>query len=81
METIKLKVLDQAGHTLMTQRRPQLSPGGLALEDLGVIRISSGAEISLQPVPVEDPRLRTAWPDTLWKISIYFYNSHDLFLE
>ena len=67
--------------TLMTQRRPQLSPGGLALEDLGVIRISSGAEISLQPVPVEDPRLRTAWPDTLWKISIYFYKSLDLFLE
>ena len=46
-----------------------------------MIRISSGAEISLQPVPVEDPRLRTAWPDTLWKISIYFYKSLDLFLE
>ena len=64
--------------TLMTRFRPSLCPGGLALEELGTIRMGSGVEMTLQPVPVADPRLRTAWPDTLWKISLYFYHKLEL---
>ena len=60
--------------TLMTERQPSLCDGGLALEELGVIHLDGPAEISVQPVPVSDPRLRTAWPYTIWKISLYFYH-------
>ncbi len=66
--------------TLMTERRPAACPGGLELEGLGRILLSSGTEITIQPVPVTDPRLRTAWPDTIWKISLYFYHKIDLSL-
>ena len=60
--------------TLMTERQPSLCDGGLALEELGVIHLDGPVEISVQPVPVSDPRLRTAWPYTIWKISLYFYH-------
>lgn len=60
--------------TLMTQRHPQLWGGALRLEDLGTLQPGSGVEMTVQPVPVADPRLRTAWPDTIWKISLYFYH-------
>ena len=62
--------------TLMTERQPQPCDGGLALEGLGRLLLDAGAEVSVQPVPVSDPCLRAVWPDTLWKISVYF--SHTL---
>ena len=67
--------------TLMTQLHPQLWGGGLSLEGLGLIQPGSGVEVTVQPVPVTDPRLRTAWPDTIWKISMYFYNKLILHLN
>ena len=67
--------------TLMTQLHPQLWGGGLSLEGLGLIQPGSGVELTVQPVPVTDPRLRTAWPDTIWKISMYFYNKLILHLN
>ncbi len=67
--------------TLMTQLHPQLWGSGLSLEGLGLIQPGSGVEMTIQPVPVTDPRLRTAWPDTIWKISLYFYNKLILHLN
>lgn len=67
--------------TLMTQLHPQLWGSGLSLEGLGLIQPGSGVEVTVQPVPVTDPRLRTAWPDTIWKISMYFYNKLILHLN
>ena len=66
--------------TLMTERQPLPCAGGLALEGLGTIRLDSPVEISVQPVPVSDARLRTAWPGTIWKISLYFSNTLHLTL-
>ena len=66
--------------TLMTEHQPQPCEGGLALGELGVILLGDSAEISVQPVPVSDPRLRTAWPFTIWKISLYFYKQIHLTL-
>lgn len=66
--------------TLMTEHQPQPCEGGLALGELGVILLGDPAEISVQPVPVSDPRLRTAWPFTIWKISLYFYKQIHLTL-
>ena len=60
----------------MTARQPQPCDGGLVLEGLGRLLLDAGAEVSVQPVPVSDPCLRAVWPDTLWKISVYF--SHTL---
>ena len=64
----------------MTEHQPQPCEGGLALGELGVILLGDSAEISVQPVPVSDPRLRTAWPFTIWKISLYFYKQIHLTL-
>src|SRR5699024_3259167 len=66
--------------TQMTDHQPQPCMGGLALDEIGVILLEDSAEISVQPVPVSDPRLRTAWPFTIWKISIYFYKQIHLIL-
>ena len=67
--------------TLMTERQPQPCEGGLSLDDLGVIHLDTPVEVSVQPVPVSDPRLRTAWPYTIWKISLYFYHHIHLTLS
>ena len=67
--------------TLMTERQPQPCEGGLSLDGLGVIHLDTPVEVSVQPVPVSDPRLRTAWPYTIWKISLYFYHHIHLTLS
>ena len=51
---------------------------GVTLQSLA--SLDSPVEISVQPVPVSDPRLRTAWPGTIWKISLYFSNTLHLTL-
>ena len=67
--------------TLMTERQPQPCAGGFALAGLGSILTGEGVEAEVQPVPVTDPRLRTAWPDTIWKITLRFYNKITLDLR
>ena len=52
--------------TLMTQARPVPAKDGLHLEKLGRICFDPDTvEAAVQPVPVTDPRLRTAWPEDL----------------
>ena len=68
--------------TLMTRAQPRREPEGLVLEGLGTIRIGPGgeAESVIQAVPIADPRLRTAWPDTLWRTRLYFTHTLELTL-
>jgi len=43
---------------------------------LGSIRFCpQAAKAEVTPVPVADPRLRTAWPETIYKITLRFKNT------
>ena len=59
--------------TLLTEHRPVSAPDGLIVGTLGGIRFDpQAASAAVTPVPVTDPRLRTAWPDTIYKITLTF---------
>ena len=59
--------------TLLTEQKPQPAPDGLTVGTLGGIRFDpQSASAAVTPVPVTDPRLRTAWPDTIYKITLLF---------
>ena len=68
--------------TLMTRERPVPEPEGLALGTLGHIRFDTGAAAAaVEPVTVTDPRLRTAWPETIYRITLRFRQQAELRLE
>lgn len=57
---------------LMLARRPDLATGKLGLPDLAIIDIEGGGPATLEAIAISDPRLRAAWPETLYRISIPF---------
>lgn len=68
--------------TLMTQARPVPAKDGLHLEKLGRIGFDPDTvEAAVQPVPVTDPRLRTAWPEEIYRITLHFRHAVELRLE
>ena len=58
--------------TLLTEQKPEPAAGGLTVGTLGSIRFGAEVQAAVQPVPVTDPRLRTAWPETIYKITLRF---------
>ena len=59
--------------TLLTEHLPQPSPDGFAVGTLGGIRFDpQTVHAEVTPVPVTDPRLRTAWSETIYKITLHF---------
>ena len=59
--------------TLLTEQLPQPAPDGFAVGTLGGIRFDTQAvHAEVTPVPVTDPRLRTAWSETIYKITLHF---------
>ena len=67
--------------TLLTEQQPQPAADGFAVGTLGGIRFDpQAAAAEVTPVPVTDPRLRTAWPDTIYKITLQFKTSLHLAL-
>ena len=59
--------------TLLTEQKPTPAPYGLAVGTLGGIRFDAQAvQAEVVSVPITDPRLRTAWPDTIYKITLHF---------
>lgn len=68
--------------TLMTQARPVPAKDGLHLEKLGRICFDPDTvEAAVQPVPITDPRLRTAWPEEIYRITLHFRHAVELRLE
>ncbi len=62
--------------TLLTEQKPAPATDGLAVGTLGGIRFDPQAvQTEITSVPVTDPRLRTAWPETLYKITLHFYKT------
>ena len=59
--------------TLLAEQKPAPAPDGLAVGTLGGIRFDPQAvKAEITPVPITDPRLRTAWPETIYKITLHF---------
>ena len=59
--------------TLLTEQQPAPTADGFAVGTLGGIRFDPGAvAAAVTPVPIPDPRLRTAWPETIYKITLHF---------
>ena len=59
--------------TLLTEQKPTPAPDGLTVGTLGGLRFDSQAvPAEVTPVPITDPRLRTAWPETIYKITLHF---------
>ena len=67
---------DMVEMTLLTEQKPAPAPDGLAVGTLGGIRFDPQAvPAEITPVPVTDPRLRTAWPETIYKITLHFHKT------
>ena len=60
--------------TLLTEQQPAATADGFAVGTLGGIRFDpekvTAAKVT--PVPITDPRLRTAWPETIYRITLHF---------
>ena len=68
--------------TLLTEQKPTPEERGFAVGSLGSIRFAPDAvTAAVVPVPITDPRLRTAWPETLYKITLRFRKTLNLELE
>ena len=59
--------------TLLTEQQPTKTESGFAVGSLGGIRFAPAkTKAEVTPVPITDPRLRTAWPETIYKITLHF---------
>jgi hypothetical protein len=65
--------------SLMFAQRPEFGDNLITLAHLGEIRIAGAAPAKLEEIPVDDPRLRLAWPDRLYRVLLPF-NAHRLHL-
>lgn len=65
--------------TLLTEQKPVPTADGFAVGTLGGIRFDpDAATAAVAPVPITDPRLRTAWPETIYKITLHFQKTLNL---
>ena len=68
--------------TLLTEQKPEPAANGVSVGTLGRICFDPDQVKSVvTPVPVTDPRLRTAWPETIYKISLRFQTELQLELN
>ena len=59
--------------TLLTEQQAVSTADGFAVGALGGIRFDpDAATAAVTAVPITDPRLRTAWPETIYKITLHF---------
>jgi hypothetical protein len=56
--------------TLMLRDRPEIAAGLIRLPGLAEIRLDGAGLPRLETVPIADPRLRRAWPDTLYRVLV-----------
>lgn len=54
--------------TLMFRDRPQIDGARLVLPDIAELAWTGAGPARLEAVPITDPRLRWAWPDTLYRV-------------
>ncbi|HWT57635.1 MAG TPA: heparinase II/III family protein [Rhizobium sp.] len=58
--------------SLMTCVAPTVAPGGIDLADLGSIVVDGAGSIEIDEIEVDDIRLRSAWPEKLYRLRLPF---------
>ena len=58
--------------TLMSVEKPAVDGDTVAFGALAAAAVTGADKIVTEAVPIADPRLRQAWPDTLYRTRIYF---------
>lgn len=61
--------------SLIFATRPDLEPGRISLPGLAVLTLTGAGPCTLETLPITDPRLRRAWPDTLYRVLVPFAGS------
>ncbi|AJY48000.1 heparinase II/III family protein [Martelella endophytica] len=56
--------------SLMFAEMPALEPDRIVVEGTGAIAIDGAGPLTMEAAPIADPRLRAAWPDTLYRVLI-----------
>lgn len=56
--------------SLMLAEEPKLSDGRIDVGMLGTITLTGAGAMSLETITISDPRLRKAWPDRLFRVSV-----------
>ncbi|TBD77280.1 heparinase II/III domain-containing protein [Rhizobium ruizarguesonis] len=58
--------------SLMTCLAPTVSPDRIDLADLGSIFVEGAGEIEIDEIGVDDARLRSAWPEQIYRLRVPF---------
>ena len=58
--------------SLMTCLAPTVAPGRIDLADLGSIAVDGAGSIEIDEIEVDDSRLRSAWPERLYRLCLPF---------
>ena len=67
--------------TLMSAEKPAVDGDTVAFGALAAAAVTGADKIATEAVPIADPRLRQAWPDTLYRTRIYFTQQLSLVIE
>ena len=67
--------------TLMSVEKPAVDGDTVAFGALAAAAVTGADKIVTEAVPIADPRLRQAWPDTLYRTRIYFTKQLSLVIE
>lgn len=67
--------------TLMSVEKPAVDGDTVAFGALAAAAVTGADKIVTEAVPITDPRLRQAWPDTLYRTRIYFTQQLSLVIE
>ena len=67
--------------TLMSVEKPTVDGDTVAFGALAAAAVTGADKIVTEAVPIADPRLRQAWPGTLYRTRIYFTQQLSLVIE
>ncbi|OHV82696.1 heparinase II/III family protein [Rhizobium sp. LCM 4573] len=62
--------------SLMTCVAPTLSAGRIDLPDLGNVLLEGAGEVEIEPIDIEDARLRLSWPARIYRLRIPFTKNY-----
>ena len=67
--------------SLMSAEKPAFDGAVLRFGALAAATVAGAERVEIEPIPIRDPRLRAAWPETLYRTRIYFTQSLTLELR
>ncbi|OLP60604.1 heparinase [Xaviernesmea oryzae] len=54
--------------SLMVVEEPRVTEAGIVLGDLAVLRVTGAGPTRIEPIAIEDPRLRQSWPERIYRL-------------